>query len=112
MEWLTTTFAMILGITLRVAIPIVFTFLIIKLLRWLDERWKQEADVDAGQLVKVGNVGCWDVNNCPEGKRAGCMAYQNPDTPCWQVFRGMSGKLQERCISCDVFRHAPVPVRI
>ena len=110
MEWLTTTFAMILGIILRVAIPIIVTLLIIKLLRWFDERWKQEADIEAAPLVKAGNIGCWDIHNCPEDKRAACEAYQNPDTPCWQVHREKNGRLQERCLGCDVFRHAPLPV--
>jgi hypothetical protein len=26
------------------------------------------------------------------------------------VFRNRDGRLQERCIGCDVFRHSPVPV--
>lgn len=110
MEWLPTTFAMILGLLLRIAVPLIVTFLVVFFLKRLDERWKRETDVGAAQLVKPGNVGCWDINNCPEEKRARCKAYQNPDTPCWQVFRGENGRLQERCIGCDVFRHAPVPV--
>jgi hypothetical protein len=110
MEWFPTTFAMILGVILRVAVPIIATFLIVFFLKRLDERWKSETDIGAGQLVKAGNVGCWDINNCPGEKRATCKAYQNPDTPCWQVFREKNGRLQERCIGCDVFRHAPVPV--
>lgn len=110
MEGLLTSFAMILGILLRIAIPVIVTFLIIFLLRRLDERWKKETDIGEGQLIKVGNVGCWEINNCPEGNRAKCKAYQNPATPCWQVFRANNGRLQERCIGCDVFRQAPIPV--
>jgi hypothetical protein len=110
MEWLPTTFAMILGILLRVAVPVLVTLLFITLLKWLDERWKQEADPGAEQLVKVGNVGCWEINNCPKEKLAECKAYQNSNTPCWQVFRKKNGRLQERCIGCEVFRHAPMPV--
>lgn len=110
MEWLTTTFAMILGVLLRVVVPILVTILIIALLKRLDERWKQEADIGAGQLVTARNIHCWEINNCPEEKLADCRAYQNPDSPCWQVFRNRDGRLQERCIGCDVFRHSPVPV--
>jgi len=109
MEWLPTTSAMILGVLLRVAVPIVFTFLVVFFLKKLDERWKKETDIGADQLLIPGNAGCWEINNCSEEKRAGCKAFQNPDTPCWQVFRE-NGRLQERCIGCDVFRHAPVPV--
>ena len=110
MDGLLTSLAMILGILLRIAIPVIVTFLIIFFLRRLDEHWKKETDIGEGQLVKVGNVGCWEINNCPEDNRAKCKAYLNPDTPCWQVFRGNNSRLQERCIGCEVFRQAPEPV--
>lgn len=110
MEWLPTTLAMILGILLRIAVPVLVTILFIFLLRKLDERWKAESDLGDVMLVKPGNVGCWEINMCPEDMRAKCKAYQNQDTPCWQVFRNENGRLKERCIGCDVFRHAPVPV--
>ena len=110
MEWLPTIFGMILGVLLRIAVPILVTLLFIALLKWLDERWKREADQGADQLVKAGNIGCWKINNCPKEKLAKCKAYQNADIPCWQVFREENGKLQERCIGCEVFRHSPIPV--
>jgi hypothetical protein len=110
MEWLTTVSTVILLLLLRVAIPIAVTITFIKLLKWLDERWKQEADLEGAKVVQVGNVGCWEINECPAEQRAACNAYNNPDKPCWQVLREKNGRLQERCIGCDVFRHAPVPV--
>ncbi len=110
MEWLTTVYAIILLVLLRVAIPIAVTITFIKVLKWLDERWQKEADLESAQVIKVGNVGCWEFNNCSEAQRESCMAYNNPDKPCWQVFREKNGRLQERCIGCDVFRHAPVPL--
>ena len=109
MDELITVLAMILGVLLRVAIPIAVTITFIKLLKWLDERWQQEA-VEGVTVVKVGNVGCWDINNCSAEQRAGCQAYANTDKPCWQVFREKDGRLQERCIGCDIFKHTPVPV--
>lgn len=110
MEWLPTTLAMILGILLRIAVPILVTILFVFLLKKLDERWKAESDLGDGVPLKPGNVGCWEINKCPEAMRAKCKAYQNQDVPCWQVFRNENGRLKERCIGCDVFRHAPVPV--
>ena len=110
MDELITTLVVVLGVLLRVAIPIAVTFTFIRLLKWLDERWQQEADLKSTTAVKAGNIGCWDVNNCSEELRAGCQAYANPETPCWQVFREKDGRLQERCIGCDIFKHAPVPV--
>jgi hypothetical protein len=109
MEWLTTASAIVLLILLRVAIPVAVTITFIKLLKWLDERWKRESDLEGAQEVQVENIGCWEINNCPAEQRAVCQAYNNPDKPCWQIFREKNGRLQERCISCDVFRHAPVP---
>jgi hypothetical protein len=110
MEWLTTVPAMILLVLLRVAIPIAVTLTFIKVLKWLDERWKQESDLEGAEIAQVGNVSCWEINECPAEQRAACKAYNNPDKPCWQVFREKNGRLQERCIGCDIFRHAPVPV--
>ena len=110
MDWLITVFTMIMGLLLRVIIPIAVTIFVVVILKWLDERWKKEADLDESAVVKVGNVGCWDINNCPAEKREQCLAYTNPDKPCWQVFREEDGRLQEQCIGCEIFRHAPVPI--
>ena len=110
MEWLTTVSAMILLVLLRVAIPIAVTITFIKVLKWLDERWKQESDFEGAKVAQVANERCWEINECPAEQRAACKAYNNPDKPCWQVFREKNGRLQERCIGCDIFRHAPVPV--
>ena len=93
MDWLTTVLAMILGLLLRVAIPIAATILLVIVLKWLDERWKREADLEGAAVEQPGNIGCWDVKNCPSEQLAKCRAYANPDTPCWQVFREDSGKL-------------------
>jgi hypothetical protein len=110
MDELITVLALILGVLLRVAIPLAVTFTFIKLLKWLDERWQHEAELKGIKVAAVGNTGCWDINNCPEGDRAKCRAYANPDKPCWQVFREKDGRLQERCIGCDIFKHSPKPV--
>ena len=79
MDWLITVFTMIMGLLLRVIIPIAVTIFVVVILKWLDERWKKEADLDESAVVKVGNVGCWDINNCPAEKREQCLAYTNPD---------------------------------
>lgn len=110
MEWLTTVSAIILLLILRIALPIAVTLLIIFLFKKLDEGWKREADLEGTQIVKAGNIGCWEINQCPAEKRALCKAYTDPDKPCWQVLRDQNGRLQEDCIGCDVFRRSPVPV--
>jgi hypothetical protein len=110
MDWLTPVSAIILLVLLRVALPIAVTVIFILVFKRLDERWKREADLGDGKLAQVGNVGCWEINKCPAAQRAKCEAYNSPDKPCWQVFRDKNGRLQERCIGCDIFRHAPVPL--
>jgi hypothetical protein len=110
MEWLTSTFAVILGLLLRLAVPILFTILVGLFLKLLDERWKKDR---GGIQVLSGlakNIGCWEINQCPEEQRAGCTAFTHPDVPCWQVFRTGDGRLQERCLACEIFRRSPVPV--
>lgn len=110
MEWLTTVSAIILLVLLRVVLPVAVTITIIYVFKRLDERWKREADLVNADFVKVGNIGCWEINQCPTEQRASCKAYNNPDKPCWQVFRDKNGRLQERCIGCDIFHQAPVPL--
>lgn len=56
MEWLPTTLAMILGVLLRVAVPIVVTFLVVFFLKKLDERWKKDLTLE---LATAGSRQCW-----------------------------------------------------
>lgn len=98
-----------IGIIVRFALPIGGTILMILVLRRWDQRWQQEAQ-EAGMRVTAHNIGCWEINQCTEESKAECKAYAQPDSPCWQVFRDGSGRLQERCLGCEVFRKAPVPV--
>jgi hypothetical protein len=109
MDWFTSIFAIVLGILLRLAVPIAITLLGVVLLKWLDERWKR--DGNGGRILKtlVKNIGCWRINHCPPEQRAQCAAFSNPNIPCWQAFRGQDGHLQERCLACEIFRRAPVP---
>jgi hypothetical protein len=43
--------------------------------------------------------------------RATCVGYQS-EQPCSQAFREENGYLKERCLGCDVFQKAPIPVNI
>ena len=102
------------GILLRLGIPILVTLGLWRLLKKLDERWQADANQRRTALVSSGalpgNVGCWEINQCtPENYRQ-CKAYQNKETPCWQVFRSQNGQMQEKCIGCQVFQKAPTPV--
>jgi len=109
MDWFSTLIAMLVGIVLRLALPIAVTILIVLFLRWLDRRWQQEVFQESLLLQPAPNPGCWDIRHCPEEMRRACEAYQHPELPCWQVLREKNGRLQERCLLCEIFRQAPLP---
>jgi len=100
----------LLGILLRIGIPLAVTILVIALLSRLDKRWQKQGL--ALPVVPASTRPCWEAKGCSEEKRKGCTAAARPDVPCWQVFRSKSGALRENCLGCDVFRQAPVPVHI
>lgn len=116
METLPTLGALLVGVFIRIAIPAVITGVLVTLFTRLDAHWKTEAEQSAtaaapkGSLVYARNTGCWEVNGCSEEKRKNCRAYMNSDTPCWQVFRSRDGLLKQKCLTCQVFEKAPLPV--
>jgi hypothetical protein len=110
METITAILAVIAGFALRLAIPIAVTALTIYFLRRLDTRWRVEAETQLLQPV-VEKPKCWEINGCTPEMRATCKGYQS-EQPCWQALRKQNGYLQERCLGCDVFRKAPIPVKI
>jgi hypothetical protein len=104
METLTSFLAILTGLVLRLAIPIVGTILLVFLLRKLDAHWQAEAERTP---VIVETVECWKVKGCSEDQRKNCIAAAS-SLPCWQVHRQSNGYLQEKCISCEVFTNAPI----
>jgi hypothetical protein len=99
----------ILGILLRIGIPVIITGVFLYLLRRLDQRWQKEARITPA--VPRGKP-CWDVKGCSKAQMKNCPAAAQPHVPCWQVFRGKDGVLKEACLDCAVFRQTPVPVRV
>jgi len=106
----------VLGILIRLGIPLFLTALLVWWLQGLDRRWQDEAEKEVElQKVKVPsacNTGCWNVKGCSEESKAKCLAFRHPEVPCWQLFRSPKGLLQEKCVGCQVFKEAPVPVLI
>jgi hypothetical protein len=115
-EELSTLFALISGVLIRLAIPLLVTAFAVWLLKRLDARWQREAEegiqMDSGQVPLFDRLQCWMTNDCPRENLAKCPAYRERGRPCWQVFREDSGQLREGCLDCDVFRKAPVPVSV
>jgi len=99
----------LLGILLRLGVPIAITALVLALLHRLDKRWQKEAL--ALPIVPAGKP-CWEIKGCSEEKKKNCPAGAQSKAPCWQVFRTRDGVMKEACLGCEVFRQAPVPVRI
>ena len=97
---------------IRFAVPLVVTIVICWVLHKLDKRWLKDSEAKQGSdhmrnLTTIMN--CWLYHDCPKKQRSQCLAYQNPDIPCWQQFRKDDGYLQNRCVGCAVFRSAPAP---
>jgi hypothetical protein len=105
MEAITSLMTLLVGLLVRLAIPIVGTVILIYFLRKLDAHWQAEAQLPQ---IPVQKAECWKIKGCSPAQRQSCRAASS-SLPCWQVFREPNGYLQETCLSCDVFVHAPVP---
>ena len=104
METITSLLFLLAGLLVRLAIPIAVTALVIYGLRKLDARWQAEAQIP----VQVEKPKCWEIKGCAPEDVKNCIAGQSP-MPCWQAYRLPNGYLRDECLSCEVFRHAPVP---
>ena len=105
MDPLTSLLAIIAGLLLRLAIPIVGTIILISFLRKLDAHWQTEAELTP---VITEKVECWKLKGCSEEQPNNCIGATSA-LPCWQVYRQPNGYLQEKCITCEVFINAPIP---
>ncbi len=99
----------ILGVLIRLGIPVAVTVLALVLLHQLDRRWKNEAL--ALPVIPSGKR-CWEIKGCSDEKKKNCPAFARQNEPCWQVFRSKNGLMKETCVGCEVFRRAPVPVKL
>jgi hypothetical protein len=106
METIMSLLALITGLLIRLAIPIVLTAALIFCLRKLDAHWQAEAELPQ---PTIQTVECWKIKNCTVEQRKTCVAYQ-ATLPCWQAKRLPNGYLHEECLSCKVFTEAAVPV--
>jgi hypothetical protein len=100
---------LLLGLFVRIGLPIGVTALVIYLLGRLDRRWQK--DVVMLPVVQPGQKSCWQVMGCDPRKKKDCPAFANASVPCWQIFRAKDGVLKTECLGCEMFRSAPVPVK-
>jgi hypothetical protein len=101
--------AIMAGLLVRLALPIAITVFLVALLRHMDARWQQEAELFATQPVE--KVKCWEIKGCPSDQREACEGARS-EKPCWQALRLDNGDLRGACLDCEVFRHAPVPMPV
>jgi hypothetical protein len=103
--------AVFTGFLIRMGIPILFTGGLVYLLGRLDARWQQNEIVQRqqGQKLETGQKLCREYKNCSVEQISICPATKS-DQPCWQVFRKDNGYLAQKCLTCEVFRAAPVPI--
>jgi len=101
----TAALAVLAGLALRLAVPILITVLVVAGLSSLDRRWQIEA---RRAPLKIEKPRCWKTQRCSPSQRKVCRGYKSAQ-PCWQVFRLPSGYLEEKCLACPVLLQAPLP---
>jgi hypothetical protein len=107
--FMNSTIALIMGLVLRIGIPLAMSALVFFLLKKLDEHWQNEARI---QPIAVLDKPCWEIKACPPEKYRNCRAAAKLNVPCWQTFRSKDGLMQEKCLGCEVFLTTPIPVRL
>lgn len=115
MDALISVLVFLLGVLVRLVLPLTVTALFVWLLRTLDAHWQADAREARRRAIAPATatprVPCWVINNCSAERRAVCPIYGNAEVICWQYFRDGQGSLRDDCLSCDVFRNAPMPVQ-
>jgi hypothetical protein len=95
METLISFLYIIVGLLLRLAIPILGTLLLVFFLRKLDKRWQAEAEL---LPQRMGKPECWKIQGYTSQQIEKYEANKS-ELPCWH----------EECLSCQVFTEAPIP---
>jgi hypothetical protein len=110
--FLETAAVFLIGLLIRIGIPLLLTAFIVWTLRRLDARWQSEVnrttEIKAKRQVQIRPLHCWEIQHCAPSLRESCRAYKNSTVPCWQQFRNGNGELREMCLECEIFRNAPL----
>lgn len=106
MDTLTPILAFVVGLLLRLGVPLLLTVLVVIALRRLDARWQKEAELERSLLVK-DETPCWKEQGLSVEEIKTKAAESG--IPCWQTHRLSNGYLREACLECEVFLAAPVP---
>lgn len=101
-----TIFVLILGLFVRLGVPLLLTLLVVIGLRRLDIRWQKEAELERNLLIR-DETPCWKEQGLAMEEIKSLAAESNK--PCWQLHRLSNGYLREACLDCEVFINAPAP---
>ena len=99
-------FALLVGLFVRLGLPLLVTLGIVYALRALDMRWQREAELERSLLVRDDEP-CWKEQGLSMDEVRAKAAESGK--PCWQIHRLSNGYLREACLDCEVFIQAPVP---
>lgn len=99
---------LILGLVVRLGIPLLGTLLLVYGLRKLDIRWQKEAEIERNLLLVRDETPCWKEQGLPMEEIK--LRAAESDKPCWQIHRLPNGYLREACLDCEVFINASAPV--
>lgn len=97
--------AILTGLAVRLALPILLTVTAVYFLRKLDAYWQKQAEEELAHPAEVAQT--WDLKDCPIEKRSD-HPVATSSLPCWQTHRLPNGYLNDDCLSCEVFHDAPV----
>ncbi len=55
-------------------------------------------------MSSVVKLPCWEISHC-DSKKFNCVAYQNPDIPCWELVKMNNDyrKFNSICTECIVY---------
>ena len=98
--------ALVIGLSIRLLVPLALTALAVFWLHKLDTRWQKEAENERNLLVK-DETPCWMEQGLSADEIKARAAASGK--PCWQIHRLSNGYLREACLDCEVFLNAPVP---
>lgn len=99
-------FALLLGLFVRLVLPLLITALVVWGLRRLDIRWQMEAERERNLLIHDEEP-CWKEQGLSVDEIK--LKVAESGKPCWQIHRLSNGYLREACLDCDVFIDAPAP---
>lgn len=93
----------VIGLLLRLGLPLALTIVAALYLRRLDARWRAEARLQRPVPLAVQAMAsrpCWETKGCGLAK-GNCPAGQHPTAPCWE-FKRTNGQLAPACQQCEV----------